>query len=122
MRVNRDLHTPNSSLQIAVFCLLLVGGGGGLCGGCGDDDASTDTPVVYSDWPEARELNPATVPFPAWSFGMRLWAFDVLTSEMTHAEIEQRLDAATDAQANTVIFYIESEHMYRTFVDQAGGL
>ncbi len=120
MRVSRDLSSHYSSIQIAVFGLLMVGGGGGLCGGCGDDDASTNTPVVYSDWPEARELNPVTAPFPAWSFGMRLWAFDVLTPEMTNAEIEQRLDAAVNAQANAVIFYIESEHMYRTFVDDAG--
>lgn len=120
MRTSRPPSAPAPGLIVVVLCLCVAVAGVGLTAGCGDDDDSTDTPVVYSDWPAARELNPATIPFPAWTFGMRLWAFDVLTPEMSHAEIEQRLDVAQEAQANAVIFYIESEHMYRTFVDDTG--
>ena len=51
---------------------------------------------------------------------MRLWPFDILHPGMSHAEIESRLDDAVTADATTVIVYIEEEHMYATFVDDAG--
>jgi hypothetical protein len=51
---------------------------------------------------------------------MRVWPFDILTPTMTAAEIDERVQAAADEDATAVIFYIESEHMYGTFVDDTG--
>ncbi len=58
--------------------------------------------------------------FPDWSYNMRLWAFDILYPDTTSDEIDERLDTAVEANANAVIVYIEEEHMYGTFVDDAG--
>ena len=93
--------------------------------GCGgdddeDDDVPTTTPVDLVEWPEAGDLSTQAQAFPEWTHSMRVWPFDVLTPEMTTAEIDSRLQAAADEDATVVIFYIESEHMYGTFVDGAG--
>ncbi len=117
----KDVFRVRIFASVFVFCFLFAAGFVSFLVGCGDgDDDLVVTPVEYSDWPAARELHSATAPFPAWTFGMRLWPFDVLTPEMTPSQIEEQLDVAVAARANAVIFYVESEHMYRTFVDEAG--
>lgn len=78
-----------------------------------------DTPVRLVDWPGA-DSEPAREEFPDWAFRMRLWPFDILEPDMADGEIGARLDDAVDHHADTVIFYIESEHMYGSFVDEAG--
>ena len=58
--------------------------------------------------------------FPDWAYNLHLWPFDILYPDTTAAEIDERLNSAQNAQANAVIVYIEEEHMYGTFVDDAG--
>jgi len=58
--------------------------------------------------------------FPAWSFHLKLWPFDILYPQTSQAEIVQRLEAAVAADANATIVYVEEEHMYGTFVDEEG--
>jgi hypothetical protein len=88
--------------------------------GCDEEPDQIVTPVDLSPWPAARELHPAAREFPDWAFSLHLWPFDILSPGMTEAEIDERLDLAADAQANAVIVYIEEEHMFGTFVDDAG--
>jgi len=92
------------------------------CGGDDDDDdgSPNETPVELVDWPEARDLSAQALAFPEWARSMRVWPFDILTPTMTAAEIDERVQAAADEDATAVIFYIESEHMYGTFVDDTG--
>lgn len=63
---------------------------------------------------------PSDALFPAWAYSLKLWPFDLLFPDTSGAEIRQNLDRAARAGANTIIFYIEEEQMYRTFVDDAG--
>ena len=58
--------------------------------------------------------------FPEWTYAMKVWPFDLLFPDTTAEEIQQNLDQAETNGANTVIFYIEEEQMYGTFVDNAG--
>lgn len=51
---------------------------------------------------------------------MKLWPFDILEPDMSEVEINGRLDDAVAASADATIVYIEEEHMYGTFVDEAG--
>jgi hypothetical protein len=108
------------------WAFILAAGASSMALGCGgdddDDDDSTpeETPVELVDWPEARDLSPQALAFPEWARSMRLWPFDILTPTMTTAEIDERVQAAADEDANAIIFYIESEHMYGTFVDDTG--
>jgi hypothetical protein len=86
------------------------------CGCSGsDDDADDDAP-----WPGARDDRTQAQAFPDWTFSMVIWPFDILLPDTTDAEIDERLDIAVENGADTVIFYMESEHMYGTFVDDAG--
>ena len=74
----------------------------------------------YSPWPAARDPRIYATNFPEWTFSMRLWPFDILTPEMSDAEIDERLGSTVEVSANVVIFYIESEHMFETFVVEEG--
>jgi len=58
--------------------------------------------------------------FPAWSYQMKVWPFDIIYPSTTNSEIEAGVQAAVDSGANTLIFYIEEEQMYRSFVNEAG--
>ena len=58
--------------------------------------------------------------FPAWTYAMKVWPFDILFPGTSLAQIRENLDCAVNHSANTVIFYIEEEQMYRTFVDESG--
>ncbi|MFF5212737.1 hypothetical protein [Streptosporangium sp. NPDC000396] len=58
--------------------------------------------------------------YPAWTYGMKVWPFDILNPGDTEASIRERLDEAKNRGANTVIFYLEEEQMYDSFVDEAG--
>lgn len=60
------------------------------------------------------------VSYPAWTYGMKVWPFDILNPGDTEASIRKRLDTAKGKGANTVIFYLEEEQMYGSFVDEAG--
>ncbi len=86
--------------------------------GCGES-ASKDENALAT-WPGARELPETTLAFPGWARQMRLWPFDVVTTDMSDQDIAERIDAAGDAEATAVIFYMESEHMYGSFVDEDG--
>ncbi len=110
-----------------LFWAVMVVGLAGAALGCGgddddddDDSAPDETPVDLVDWPEARDLSPQALTFPEWTRSMRVWPFDILTPTMTTAEIDSRVRAAADEGATAVIFYIESEHMYGTFVEDTG--
>ncbi len=70
--------------------------------------------------------------YPVWAYEMKVWPFDVLYPfDTAFAEIndegrtsddaiKEKLDAATNAGANVVIFYIDNEQSYETFVDDDG--
>jgi len=70
--------------------------------------------------------------YPQWSFEMKIWPFDILypfqtgfatlngVTATSDAQISGRLDAAVSKGANTVIFYIDDEQSYETFVDESG--
>ncbi len=70
--------------------------------------------------------------YPQWSKEMKVWPFDILYPFQTafatkngetatsDAEIQARLDDAVAHDANTVIFYIDEEQSYETFVDESG--
>ena len=69
----------------------------------------------------ASELERAAADkFPAWAYAMKVWPFDILYPGTSQGQINQRLAVAVNHGANTVIFYIEEEQMYRTFVDESG--
>jgi hypothetical protein len=63
---------------------------------------------------------PALGVFPEWAHRMRIWPFDILTPEMSDAAIDEGVATAVANGANVLIFYIEEEHMYGTFVDEEG--
>jgi hypothetical protein len=65
-------------------------------------------------------LDPAAGRFPAWTYAMKVWPFDILYPGTSQAQIGNRLAAAVNSGANTVIIYIEEEQMYRTFVYESG--
>ncbi|MCJ7588915.1 MAG: hypothetical protein MUQ00_13600 [Candidatus Aminicenantes bacterium] len=58
--------------------------------------------------------------FPAWTYAMNVWPFDILYPGTSLGQISRNLTVAVNHGANTVIFYIEEEQMYRTFVDESG--
>ncbi len=58
--------------------------------------------------------------FPEWSRNMLVWPFDLLFPTTSDEEMVERIEAARSEGANVLIFYIEEEHMYGTFVDEAG--
>ncbi|MCK5851704.1 hypothetical protein KAH27_01635 [bacterium] len=70
--------------------------------------------------------------YPQWSFEMKVWPFDILYPFQTgfatlngvpatsDSEIQNKLDTVVNADANTVIFYIDDEQTYETFVDETG--
>jgi len=70
--------------------------------------------------------------YPQWSFEMKIWPFDILypfqtgfatlngVTATSNAQISDRLDSAVSKGANTVIFYIDDEQSYETFVDESG--
>ncbi|MER6951830.1 hypothetical protein ABT294_48225 [Nonomuraea sp. NPDC000554] len=62
----------------------------------------------------------STVTYPGWTYAMKVWPFDILGPDDTRASIRERLDTAKDSGANTVIFYLEEEQMYDSFVDETG--
>lgn len=112
----------------AVAVVLALGGCGGGGGGAdpgrdglgGAGGSGAMPAAVYGDWPAARDPRATQTAFPDWCYSMRLWPFDILTPDMADVEVEDALDVASDAGATAVIFYIEEEHMYGTFVDDAG--
>jgi hypothetical protein len=59
-------------------------------------------------------------PFPPWTYAMKVWPFDILYFNTTQQDILNSLDLAVSRNANTVIFYIEEEQMYDSFVDETG--
>ncbi len=73
-----------------------------------------------SPWPAARDDRTQATAFPEWAFRMRLAPFDVLEPGASDESIDARLADAAEEGATAVIVYIESEHMYGTFVDEAG--
>jgi len=99
-------------LALSLFCMVIFS----ACSGDDDDDNNQE----YSSWPAARDARIHATDFPDWAFSMLLWPFDILTLETTDSEIDQALNNAVEEGANTVIFYIEIEHMYGTFVDEEG--
>ncbi|NOX18347.1 MAG: T9SS type A sorting domain-containing protein [Chlorobi bacterium] len=70
--------------------------------------------------------------YPDWACEMKVWPFDVLypfdtafagingEEKTSDADIRGKLDAAVNAGANVVIFYIDDEQSYETFVDENG--
>ncbi|HYA40361.1 MAG TPA: hypothetical protein VEF34_03605 [Syntrophobacteraceae bacterium] len=71
----------------------------------------------------------ASASFPAWTYEMKVWPFDVIYPEhrcdptnppTTFQDIIDRLNVAQAKGANTVIFYIDDEQMYNSFVDDTG--
>ncbi len=74
--------------------------------------------IAVAALPDADRKAVAT--FPAWSSAMKVWPFDLLYPDTNESEIRANLDHAVHAGANTVIFFIEEEQMYRTFVDEDG--
>lgn len=74
-----------------------------------------------------------SVTYPDWTFSMKIRAFDVLYpfetgfarlsnngKETTDNDIAEKLDSVKKDGANTVIFYIDDEQSYETFVDDEG--
>lgn len=80
--------------------------------------------LICSPSPEPAHSAHSPVPveaqFPSWTFSMKVWPFDILYPGTTLQRIRENLDRARNRGANTVIFYIEEEQMYRTFVDETG--
>jgi len=95
---------------VLVFCTVTVFSMGALAG-CEEHQSS---------WPRGRNPRKISRNFPDWTFSMRLWPFDILTPTMRNSEIKIRLKEAKANNANSLIFYIEVENMFRTFVDTAG--
>ncbi|RLD10949.1 MAG: hypothetical protein DRI44_04760 [Chlamydiae bacterium] len=70
--------------------------------------------------------------YPQWSLEMKVWPFDILypfqtgfatlngTTATSDTQIQNKLDAVVTKGANTVIFYIDDEQTYETFVDETG--
>ncbi|MBI2892972.1 MAG: hypothetical protein HYY06_05435 [Deltaproteobacteria bacterium] len=85
------------------------------CGASEDPGAPGDP----GDWPAARAEESAG-DLPAWTRSMRIWPFDVLEPGMSASEIDERVSGAGAQGADTLIFYVESEHMFGTFVDDSG--
>jgi hypothetical protein len=76
-------------------------------------------------------LNLAQVSYPDWSFAMKVWPFDILYPFQTefaklydedatsNSEIRERIDIAIDRGANVIIFYIDDEQTFETFMDES---
>lgn len=81
-------------------------------------------PFLCAQAPADLSCSPAKTskdhPFPDWCSDMRIWPFDVLNPGMSRFDIENQVEQADSHQCNTVIFYMEPEHMYGTFVDETG--
>jgi hypothetical protein len=58
--------------------------------------------------------------FPSWTYAMKVWPFDILDFNTTQEDIRDSLNRAVNRKANTVIFYIDEEQMYDSFVDETG--
>ena len=102
--------------RTTLFTSVLILGASLLALNCGEDDGGDD----LSPWPEARDPYIHAANFPQWTFSMKLWPFDILTPQTSQAETDEALANAVDEGATAVIFYIEEEHMYGTFVDDTG--
>jgi hypothetical protein len=87
---------------------------------CGSSEEGASDHCEMTAWPAARDPAVHAQNFPDWAFDMRVWPFDILRPNMSEDVIDENLAAAEDEDATTVIFYIEEEHMYSTFVDEAG--
>ncbi len=89
---------------------------------CGDEEpqATYPSPAATLAPTLTSESAPPSSAFPEWSYNLHLWPFDILYPHTSESEIRDRLDDAIAAGANSVIVYIEEEHMYGTFVDEAG--
>jgi len=92
----------------------------GMDGNGTSDVDDSDYCEMMPSWPEARDPMESAAAFPEWSFFMKIWPFDILRPDMPDTEIDEALTNAQEAGADTVIFYIEEEHMYGTFVDEGG--
>ncbi len=77
-----------------------------------------EVPVRLGPWPSAVE--PVDDGFPDWTHSMRVWPFDILEPDMDASDIAKRVGWAAEEDADTLIFYVESEHMYGSFVEEAG--
>ena len=70
--------------------------------------------------------------YPDWTYGMKVFPFDILypfdtafaningENNTSDSEIRDKLNAAQSNGANVVIFYIDNEQSYETFVDDTG--
>lgn len=70
--------------------------------------------------------------YPDWTLSMKIWPFDILypfktgfaringEDKTTDSEIRSKLETAKNNGANVVIFYIDDEQSYETFVDDMG--
>ncbi|MCF6271377.1 MAG: T9SS type A sorting domain-containing protein [Melioribacteraceae bacterium] len=70
--------------------------------------------------------------YPDWSYEMKIWPFDVLypfetafaringEDKTSDTQIRNNLNTAKNEGANVVIFYIDEEQTYETFVDESG--
>ncbi len=70
--------------------------------------------------------------YPDWTYGMKIFPFDILypfntafaningESNTSDSEIRDKLNTAKSNGANVVIFYIDNEQSYETFVDDTG--
>ena len=74
----------------------------------------------------------AQVEYPDWCYEMKIWPFDILypfetgfaringEDKTSDAHIKSSLNEAKNEGANVVIFYIDEEQTYETFVDESG--
>jgi len=74
----------------------------------------------------------AQVEYPDWSYEMKIWPFDILypfetafaringEDKTSDTQIKSSLNEAKNKGANVVIFYIDEEQTFETFVDETG--
>ncbi len=74
----------------------------------------------------------AQIIYPSWTYNMKILPFDVLypfetsfaqlngEGETSDEEIKNKLTNAKNEGANVIVFYIDNEQSYETFVDETG--